>query len=79
MGPFIDANHPLIKSGNISQMPFEIFRDRISAGLGVLMEEIPELTVVLVPSIRDLVSERVVYPQAAFKRDFELGIPRVSR
>jgi len=77
MGPFIDANHPLIASGSITQMPHDIFREQISTRLQRLYETSPATTVILVPSVRDIISRHMAFPQAMFDRD-TLGLPKVS-
>ncbi|KAG9083062.1 DNA-directed DNA polymerase alpha subunit pol12 [Ceratobasidium sp. 370] len=76
LGPFIDSNHPLIKTGQVDSGPAALFRERISKPLAQLEADIPELVTVLVPSPRDLISSHVVLPQAALERDPELGLSR---
>ncbi|PLW09206.1 hypothetical protein PCANC_20871 [Puccinia coronata f. sp. avenae] len=75
LGPFIDANHSLIKSGDISQMPSTIFREKISSRLHKLVASSPRTHVILIPSPRDLLVSQAVYPQAALNiKDPELGL-----
>ncbi|OAV93427.1 hypothetical protein PTTG_01590 [Puccinia triticina 1-1 BBBD Race 1] len=75
LGPFIDANHTLIKTGNITQMPSTIFREKISSRLNKLVASSPRTHVILIPSPRDLLVSQVVYPQAALNmKDPELGL-----
>ncbi|QRV77706.1 DNA polymerase alpha subunit B [Ceratobasidium sp. AG-Ba] len=77
LGPFVDSNHPLIKAGQVDLSPASLFRERISKHLTRLEADMPELVIVLVPSLRDLISNHVVLPQAALERDPELGLSRV--
>ncbi|KAA1101900.1 DNA-directed DNA polymerase alpha subunit pol12 [Puccinia graminis f. sp. tritici] len=75
LGPFIDTNHTLIKTGNITQMPSTIFREKISSRLHKLVASSPRTHVILIPSPRDLLASQVVYPQAALNiKDPELGL-----
>jgi len=79
LGPFIDAHHPAIRSGDIDQLPTQIFKDQISSRLNSLLQSSTATTVILVPALRDILSHHVVYPQSPFERDPELGLPaRVS-
>ncbi|KAG9127039.1 DNA-directed DNA polymerase alpha subunit pol12 [Ceratobasidium sp. 392] len=76
LGPFVDSNHPLIKTGQIDLPPAVLFRERISKHLAQLEADMPELVIVLVPSPRDLISSHVVLPQAALERDPDFGLSR---
>lgn len=76
LGPFVDSNHPFIKNGDVDMSPASLFRERISKPLARLEGDMPELVIVLVPSIRDMISSHVVLPQAALERDPELGLSR---
>ncbi|CCO29121.1 DNA polymerase alpha subunit B [Rhizoctonia solani AG-1 IB] len=78
IGPFVDSNHPLVKTGQVDDTPADIFRHKIASSLVRLESEIPELLVVIVPSPRDLISHHVVFPQAALERIPQLGLPKVS-
>lgn len=62
----------------MTQTPTEIFKDQITARLQRLYEASPGTKVALVPSIRDIVSRHVAYPQAALDRE-SLGLLKVSR
>ncbi|CAE6527247.1 unnamed protein product [Rhizoctonia solani] len=79
IGPFVDSNHPLIKTGQVDDIPVDIFRHKISSPLVQLENEIPELLTVFVPSPRDLISSHVVFPQAALEHIPQLGLPRRSQ
>ncbi|KAJ1303322.1 hypothetical protein OPQ81_011518 [Rhizoctonia solani] len=79
IGPFVDSNHPLIKTGQVDDVPLDIFRQKISSPLVQLENEIPELLVIFVPSPRDLVSSHIAFPQAALERTPQLGLPKRSQ
>ncbi|KAH9472656.1 hypothetical protein Pst134EA_003261 [Puccinia striiformis f. sp. tritici] len=75
LGPFIDANHSLIKTGNITQMPSTIFREKISNRLHKLVAHSPRTHIILIPSPRDILVNQVVYPQSSLNiKDPELGL-----
>ncbi|KAL7424793.1 DNA-directed DNA polymerase alpha subunit pol12 [Cryptotrichosporon argae] len=75
LGPFVADNHPLIAAGKLTQMPADIFRDKIGKEIARLADACPATTVLLVPSVRDCVSAHVAYPQAAFNKA-GLGLPK---
>lgn len=75
LGPFVDVNHSMIKTGNITQMPSTIFREQISNRIHHLVSSSPRTHVILIPSPRDLLVTQVVYPQASLNlKDPELGL-----
>lgn len=76
-GPFIDADHPLIKRGEVDEFPSQLFRTRISAKLAHLVANSPRTSVLLVPHGRDLTSTHVAFPQAPLVKEAELGLPKV--
>ncbi|KAJ3281769.1 DNA-directed DNA polymerase alpha subunit pol12 [Borealophlyctis nickersoniae] len=63
LGPFIDANHPLIASGDVDVDLDTLFVQQISARLERILRVRPNLKLILVPSIRDAVSEWCAFPQ----------------
>lgn len=83
-GPFIDAEHPLIASGDFD-LPEEavydpdaatmstVFKYLISPALNRLVSANPTVTILLVPSVRDVIDRHVSWPQDAFPRK-ELGL-----
>ncbi|KAJ9107993.1 hypothetical protein QFC20_003679 [Naganishia adeliensis] len=79
LGPFVDASHPLIKVGDVDETPTEIFRRQISTRLSLLMESSPGTAVILIPSVRDLVSRHVAFPQTPLEKSTELGLPKKVR
>jgi len=85
-GPFLDAEHPLLSTGDFD-LPAEanidpdkatmstVFRCLISPHFHRLASANPSVTVLLVPSVRDLLAKHVSWPQEAFSRK-ELGLPK---
>lgn len=75
LGPFVDAQHPQIASGALRQTPTELFREQIASRLARITEESPGTVVILIPSVRDLLSRHAAFPQAMLERD-GLGLSR---
>ncbi|KAL2176442.1 DNA polymerase alpha subunit B N-terminal-domain-containing protein [Thermothelomyces heterothallicus CBS 202.75] len=83
-GPFIDMEHPLIATGDFD-LPAEasydpdaatmttVFKYLISPAINRLVAANPSVTVILVPSVRDVLDKHVSWPQDAFPRR-ELGL-----
>ncbi|KAL3472874.1 DNA polymerase alpha subunit B N-terminal-domain-containing protein [Aspergillus californicus] len=89
MGPFLDIEHPLLASGDFDLPVTDgfdpdtatlttVFRHCISAPLQKLAAEVPSITILLVPSVRDAVSKHVSWPQEQLPKK-ELGLPRQAR
>ncbi|RDA87635.1 hypothetical protein CP532_3818 [Ophiocordyceps camponoti-leonardi (nom. inval.)] len=88
-GPFIDVDHPLIANGDFD-LPDDVgidpdtatmttvFRYLFAPALNRLASSRPQLTMMLVPSVRDVLAKHVSWPQDAFPRK-ELGLPRTAR
>lgn len=57
-------------------MPNDIFKEQISARLQRLLDVSPATTIILVPSVRDIVSTHVAFPQAMLDKE-TLGLPKV--
>jgi DNA polymerase alpha subunit B len=90
-GPFIDMEHPLIAAGDFD-LPDDapttmdpdtatmntFFKYTISPPLNRLVAANPHVTILLVPSVRDVIDRHVSWPQDAFsKRD--LGLPKTAK
>jgi hypothetical protein len=67
----------MIVSGAIAHSIADIFKTQVSARLARFMSVSPSTVVILVPSIRDIVSHHIALPQAAFEKE-SFGLPRVS-
>ncbi|KAI9371827.1 DNA polymerase alpha subunit B N-terminal-domain-containing protein [Aspergillus egyptiacus] len=89
MGPFLDTEHPLLASGDFDLPESDdfdpdtatlttVFRHCISAPLQRLSAEVPSITILLVPSVRDAVSKHVSWPQEQLPKK-ELGLPKQAR
>ncbi|KAI1259331.1 DNA polymerase alpha/epsilon subunit B [Xylariaceae sp. FL1019] len=88
-GPFIDVDHPLIASGDFD-LPDEAmaepdqatmstaFKYMISPALNRLVAANPTITILLVPSVRDILDKHVSWPQEPFPRK-ELGLPKSAK
>lgn len=88
-GPFLDIDHPLIASGDFD-LPEEamaepdtatmstLFKYLISPALIRLTSANPHITILLVPSVKDVISKHVSWPQEPFPRK-ELGLPKSVR
>jgi DNA polymerase alpha subunit B len=88
-GPFIDMEHPLIASGDFDLPPeasydpdtatmTTVFKYFISPALNRLVSLNPTVTILLVPSVRDVIDKHVAWPQDAFPRR-ELGLPKTAK
>ncbi|KAF7299214.1 DNA polymerase alpha subunit B [Mycena indigotica] len=76
-GPFIDAQHPHIKSGEVDSTPASLFRTRFVDPLRSYLDSAPGSIAVVVPSVRDLVSSHAVFPQAELERELVKSDPRI--
>ncbi|KAG8890689.1 DNA-directed DNA polymerase alpha subunit pol12 [Tulasnella sp. 332] len=66
LGPFLDSNHPLIREGDIDQPIDNIFLSKIAAPLrDLVIKEQNNLSIAMMPSVRDMVTHKNVYPQGA--------------
>ncbi|KAF4984329.1 hypothetical protein FZEAL_440 [Fusarium zealandicum] len=88
-GPFLDVDHPLIATGDFD-LPEEahfdpdtatmttVFKYLVSPAFNRLASSNPQITVILVPSVRDMLSKHVSWPQDSIPRK-ELGLPKTVR
>ncbi|KAI0840298.1 DNA polymerase alpha, subunit B [Hypoxylon sp. FL0890] len=88
-GPFIDVDHPLIATGDFD-LPEDVgvdpdaatmssvFKYMISPALNRLVASNPTITILLVPSVRDIVDKHVSWPQDIIVRK-DLGLPKAVR
>lgn len=87
-GPFIDVDHPLIASGDFD-LPEDasidpdmatmasVFKYMISPILNRLVAANPAVTVLLVPSTRDVIDKHVSWPQDSFPKK-DLGLHKTA-
>ncbi|KAF2995652.1 DNA-directed DNA polymerase alpha subunit pol12 [Curvularia kusanoi] len=83
LGPFLDAEHPQIRSGDFDPPPntspdqatlTDLFRYHISSALADFATRNPTCNVILVPSLRDAHHSSAAFPQDKFvKRELGLG------
>ena len=89
MGPFLDIEHPLVASGDFDLLDMNgydpdtatlatIFRYCITAPLQRLTAAVPSITTIMVPSVRDVLSKHVSWPQEQLPKK-ELGLPKQVR
>lgn len=88
-GPFIDVDHPLIATGDFD-LPEEamvepdtatmstVFKYMISPVLNRLVANNPHITILLIPSVRDIIDKHVSWPQEPLSRK-ELGLPKTAK
>lgn len=86
MGPFLDIYHPKIASGEVDLSVeksldseivtmSELFRHLITPYLNQILSSNPQITIILVPSVRDAISKHVSWPQEPFSRK-DLNLPK---
>ncbi|KAK2593847.1 DNA-directed DNA polymerase alpha subunit pol12 [Conoideocrella luteorostrata] len=88
-GPFIDIDHPLIATGDFD-LPEDANYDPDTATMSTVFKYLfapalsracssnPHLTVILVPSVRDILDKHVSWPQDIIPRK-DLGLPKSVR
>ncbi|KAF2190012.1 DNA polymerase alpha 70 kDa subunit [Zopfia rhizophila CBS 207.26] len=84
LGPFLDSEHPLIRTGDFDLPPnlphpdtatmSDLFRHHISSALQSFSAQLPTCQVILCPSLRDAQHRQAVFPQDKFPKK-ELGLP----
>ncbi|KAL9100547.1 MAG: hypothetical protein Q9163_004085 [Psora crenata] len=89
VGPILDIEHPHLASGDFdlpddpSVQPDkatldDVFRILVGTPLRLLAQQIPSITIILVPSVRDVVNKHVSWPQEPFDKKV-LGLPKQAR
>ncbi|KAL3423356.1 DNA polymerase alpha primase associated subunit [Phlyctema vagabunda] len=88
-GPFLDIDHPMIASGDFD-IPDDavpdsdtatlttVFKHLISPAFKALAASNPNITVLLVPSVKDAISKHVSWPQEPLSKK-ELDLPKCVR
>ncbi|CAL1713336.1 unnamed protein product [Somion occarium] len=66
LGPFLDCNHPSLKYGDIDAPLPVIFQQTFIEPLRDYLDSKPGALVLIVPSVRDLLNDHAVFPQAEF-------------
>ncbi|OXM76137.1 DNA polymerase alpha subunit B [Cryptococcus neoformans Bt63] len=75
LGPFIDSQHPIIKSCAVTETPQEIFRKQISSRLQKVVTQSPSTVIIIIPSVRDVVSHHMAFPQSMLEKEY-LALPK---
>lgn len=88
IGPFLDLEHPLVASGDFEDhLPsdakiqpdratlIDVFRILVSPPIQNLAHACPTITIILVPSVRDVISKHVSWPQDRLQKQ-SLGLPK---
>lgn len=75
MGPFVDSSHPRISIGDLDTSPSTLYEARFLNPLKSFLEASPESIVLLLPSVRDLLSDHAVYPQSEYPKELTGGHP----
>ena len=57
--------------------PTDLFREQVTSQLQRVLEQSPSTVIILVPSVRDMVSRHMAFPQAMLDKE-ALGLPKVS-
>lgn len=84
LGPFLDAEHPQIRSGDFDAPPnanpdeatmADMFRHHISGALQNFNKRVPTCNILLVPNLRDAHHHHAAFPQDKFfKKELGLGV-----
>ena len=87
VGPFLDSEHPLVASGEFPEFPAglkinpdkattsDLFRALIGRPLDQLAQALPGLTIIMIPSIRDVINKHAAWPQDKVPKK-GLGLPK---
>ncbi|CDO75324.1 hypothetical protein BN946_scf184848.g1 [Trametes cinnabarina] len=68
IGPFVDAWHPSVKSGDVDVPPRDMFRTEVIDRLREVLDASPGSLVLLLPSTRDILTDHAVFPQCELPR-----------
>jgi len=60
----------------VTSTPTELFQERVGAQVQRIAESSPGTTIILVPSVRDMTSHHVAFPQAMLDKQ-ALNLPKV--
>jgi DNA polymerase alpha subunit B len=70
MGPFVDATNLRVKDGDMDETPQRLFERQFTERLQDFSVQSLGSTVLLVPSIDDVISDHAVFPQCEFEPEF---------
>lgn len=69
LGPFVDSSHPLLKVGDTDLTPQQLFQQEVSRKLSSFLDYSLNTTIVMIPSVRDMISHHIAYPQSPLERE----------
>ncbi|KAG6336118.1 hypothetical protein ID866_2984 [Astraeus odoratus] len=70
IGPFVDGDHARIAEGDTDKTPNELFAYHFERALQDFLTQSPGSKVLIVPSVRDVISDHNVFPQCEFNELF---------
>lgn len=73
LGPFIPSHHPLVAAGEITASPLALFQRRIIQPLQTYLDHNPGSIAVMLPSVRDIISQHNVFPQPELLDEVRMG------
>ncbi|KZT73834.1 DNA polymerase alpha, subunit B [Daedalea quercina L-15889] len=76
VGPFVDSAHPAVMNGDVDEPPANIFQRQFLAGISDFLTGSPDSQVLIIPSVRDIISDHAVFPQGELGAEFGQG-PRI--
>ncbi|PPR00448.1 hypothetical protein CVT24_004509 [Panaeolus cyanescens] len=77
IGPFVDSTHPKIKTGDADVTPANLFKVHFQDTLKAFLTVSPASLVLVVPSVKDMMSSHNVYPQPEFDPNLFAYHPRI--
>lgn len=76
VGPFIDVTHPAVKSGEVDTDLADMFRETFISNMQDFLSSSPDSIVLIVPSVRDVISDHAVFPQCELGPEYAAD-PRI--
>ncbi|KAH0832189.1 DNA polymerase alpha/epsilon subunit B-domain-containing protein [Lanmaoa asiatica] len=76
IGPYVDATNSRVKDGDTDETPKQLFERQFIERLQDFLVQSPGSTVLLVPTINDMISDHAVFPQCELEPEFSKD-PRV--
>ncbi|OSX59797.1 hypothetical protein POSPLADRAFT_1149016 [Postia placenta MAD-698-R-SB12] len=74
--PFIDVTHPAVKSGEVDTDLADMFRETFISNMQDFLSSSPDSIVLIVPSVRDVISDHAVFPQCELGPEYAAD-PRI--
>ncbi|KAI0304348.1 DNA polymerase alpha/epsilon subunit B-domain-containing protein [Multifurca ochricompacta] len=78
IGPFVDSTNEKIKTGDTDQTPSELFHTQFTENVYDFLKASPNSLVLILPSVKDMVSHHNVYPQSPLNISGLSGDPRIK-